>query len=441
MVATALPSIGGDFDAGLDATAWLVSALYIAAAIGQPAAGRLTDVIGPRRVFLGGQCLIVAAGALGTFASSLWLLVLARVLLGLGTSTGYPTALAVIRRRADESGVGVPAGVLGLLGVAGQVSLAIGPVAGGFLVASLGWRAVFGINVPLALLGLLLALRGLPHAAGAAAPGASLRRTLDVPGMLLFALGVTAALLGCTQLGSSGPSTIASLWAAAAVLGAGLVVRELRCTSPFLDLRMLARTPALAVTIVRYGASYVVLYSVLFGYTQWLEDGRGLDPQDAGLVLLPMLVVGILGTAHVSRRARIAGPMFFGSAALLVASLALLAVDAGTPIVALLVLGAVFGLPHGLNFATNQLALYRQAPAEQTGSASGLYRTGQYLGAVVASALIGVTFGSQATTHGLHTLAVALSATAALVLAGTVATRRWLPDAGPRDRPTEAPVP
>jgi MFS family permease len=427
MIATALPAIGRDFDAGVHATGWLVSALYLAAAIGQPAAGRIADVIGPRRVFVGGLGIVLIAGVVGAFAPSLAVLVLARVLLGFGTATGFPTALAIIRRRADEMGTDVPKGALGALALAGQTSLAIGPVLGGVLVGQVGWRAVLAINVPIAIAGAVLAFSWLPRDAERPSGVRRLWRALDVPGMLLFAATITLLLLAIMGLDGAAAGSAAALWLATIGFGVALVRRELRCSKPFLDIRMLATEAGLTATILRHAATFIVLYAVMFGLPQWLEDGRGLRPEAVGLVMLPMLLVGIASTAIASRLRGIHGPLVIGTTALVAGSVALLTVDASVSIPVLLLIGVLFGIPNGMNFVVNQMALYQQTPADRMGSASGLFRTGQYVGSVLASTLIGVAYGERASDDGLHTLAVLLVVMAALVLLGTLASRRLLP--------------
>ena len=112
----------------------------------------MAEVFGPRRVFLAGIFLVLAGGLLGGFAQDLLTLLASRVLIGLGTSCAYPTAMLLIRRRAQQSGMDTPpGGVLGGLQIAGIATASLGLPVGGVLVDALGWRAVFFVNVPVAL--------------------------------------------------------------------------------------------------------------------------------------------------------------------------------------------------------------------------------------------------------------------------------------------------
>jgi MFS family permease len=310
MIATALVPIGRDLHAGPASTAWLVAGLYLAAAVGQPTMGRIADMYGPRKVIVAGLVLVLAAGLTGALAPGLGWLVFARVLLGLGTSAAYAAAMTMIRARAQEAGIATPGTVLGMVAITSQVSAAVGPALGGLLVGFTGWRSIFLVNVPVAAAGIVLALLWLP------ADGPARRErhgSLDLVGVALFAAGLTTLLLFLMRLRNHPPYV---LLGAAAVLFAALVWWELRREEPFLDVRMLAANRALTMTYARYALTWLVIYSVVYGFSQWLEDGRGLGPGMTGLLTLPMPIVGTVAAAYVSRRGGIRGPMLAGALAL-----------------------------------------------------------------------------------------------------------------------------
>jgi MFS family permease len=413
MIAPALTSIGRDLGVGTAATLWLVAAMYLASAVGQPVAGRLVDLVGARRVFLAGAVLVTAAGLVGALAPSLAVLVGARVLVGLGTAAAYPSALTMIRDRAEALSLPAPERALGALTASSLVTLAVGPPLGGVLVELVGWRSTFAVNIGLGLLTLLLSVGRLPSDRPRAR-ASDWVRGLDLPGMVLFSTSLTLLLLFLVGL----PLPGWPLLAGALVAALGLAVVELRTREPFLDLRMLAANRPLAGTYLRLVLTFVLIYGVLFGYTQWLEQVRGLSPAASGLVMLALSGVGAVLALAGSRRRSVRGPLIIGTAGLLGGSLALLALHGEAAPAALVLVAALFGLPHGLNAVANQVAVYRQAPAE-LGTASGLARTAQYIGAVLASTTVAVAFGDQASDPGLDVLAVVFTGLAVVLLALT----------------------
>ncbi|SEG13208.1 Predicted arabinose efflux permease, MFS family [Actinacidiphila yanglinensis] len=426
MIATTLVAIGASFHVGAADTAWLVSSLYLASAVAQPAMGRLADRLGPRRVFLTGLLVVAAAGLVGMAAPSLAWLIVSRVMLGIGTSAAYPAAMALLRAHSLRIGVPTPRPVLGLLSLAGLSSAAVGPVLGGVLAATLGWRAVFAVNLPLALVGFVLALLWLPRtpapakdrAAGTAGASAS-TGGIDPVGIALFAALLTALMLFLMRLDAP-PWPLLPV---AAVLGGVLTWWELRRRAPFLDLRMLARNRPLSLTYLRHGMTYLVVYCVMYGYAQWLEEAHGYSSAAAGLLLLPMSVAAMITSLLGARTKGIRAPLTVAAILLVAGSGVLLLSGHTTPAVALGAAGALFGLPQGLTSTGNQAAVYAQAPPGETGSAAGLQRTSQYLGAITAASLIGLFYGQRATDAGLHEMALTSAVLGVAVLALTVADR------------------
>ncbi|WP_372405807.1 MFS transporter [Streptomyces luteireticuli] len=422
MISTALVPIGRAFGTGTAATVWLVAGLYLASAVAQPALGRIADRLGARRVYVAGLVVVGLAGLAGLFADSLGQLIAVRVLTGVGTSAAYPAAMAMIRNRAagpGGSGDRPPGTTLGALTIAALGSAAVGPALGGLLTGLAGWRAVFAVNIPLAVAGLLMALAWLPADGPRNADRESLWTALDPPGVLLF----TAALLPLMFFLTGLDRPDWPLLALGAVAAGALAVWERRARRPFIDLPMLAANRPLVRTYARYGASYLVIYCVLYGFTQWLEEERGYSAALTGVLMLPMCGVAALSSWAGARRGTVRGPLLAGTAAMIVGAAALAFTGPGTPVTVLVVIGIVFGLPNGLNSVGNQTALYAQAPAGQTGTAAGLFRTAQYVGAVASTSLIGLVYGERATTAGLHTAAIVLCGLGVLLLLATVGDR------------------
>lgn len=437
IIAISLVPIGQAFDASPAETAWLVSGLYLATAVGQPVVGRLVDLLGPRRLYLAGAALVGLAGVLGLVAQHLGVLVLARVLLGLGTCAGYPSAMYLIRSEARRTGQDSPAGILTVLSVANQTVAVLGPTLGGLLVGTAGWRSTFAVNIPLSLACLWLGARRLPRHdqdqdqdQDPSVP----RARLDLPGVALFGVMLLSAMLVLLE-------RRVELWpllVVSAVAGAAFAWVELRGADPFVDLRMLGRNRPLVATYTRNLLTATVTYVFLFGYTQWLQDGRGLGPEEAGLVIVPTFAAAILVATVTGRSPRVRGKLVVGGLAQLAAVVAMLAMGDDTPVLALAGLAVLVGVPQGLLNLANQTALYHQADPDRTASSAGLLRTSMYAGALVAAALVGVLLDDGATTRGLHQLGAATIGVAVLGLLLTVADRS-LSRIGPGRPPESSP--
>jgi MFS family permease len=423
IIAVSLVPIGIAFGAPPSETAWLVSALYLATAIGQPVVGRLVDTYGPRRLFLSGATLVGIAGILGTVAPSLPGLVVARILLGFGTCAGYPAAMYLIRSEAARTGRDSPGGVLTALAVAAQTISVVGPTLGGLLIGLGGWRATFAINIPLSVACLVLGARRLPRARTVRPAG-----RLDVGGIVLFAAMLTSLLLFLMR------PRVDHLYllGLTAVAAAALTRRELRVAEPFIDLRVLGGNLPLIATYVRNLLGQTVSYCFLYGYTQWMEGGHGLHPTEAGLVLLPLSLVAIVVAAVTGRRPQIRGKLLVGGLTQVLACALLLVVHPTSAIVLLVAVVVVMGVPQGLNSLANQNAVYHQADAGRIGSSAGLLRTSTYLGAIAASAASGAFLEHSADTSGLQDLALFMMGAAVLFLAVT-AVDRSLHRVGARD--------
>jgi MFS family permease len=407
IIAVTLVPIGDALGAPPSQTAWLVSALYLATALGQPVVGRLIDIFGPRRLFLISTSLVGVAGVVGTLAPNLGVLIASRVVLGFGTCAGYPAAMALLRSEARRTGRDSPGGVLTALAVTNQTIAVIGPLLGGLLIGLGGWRATFALNVPLAVAAVLLGLLRLPKEAGTeAGTGESPQRgrlaaQLDLPGMALFAVMLISLLLFLMNLHLRD----GYLLVIAAAASAAFAAWELRAPTPFIDLRVLGGNTPLLVTYGRALVAYVVAYSFLYGFTQWTEEGFGLSPFHAGLVQIPMFLVAIGVSIVTGRRKGVRGKLLVGALGQIVACVVMLTLTGDSPVWMLVLVALIFGVPQGLNSLALQNSVYFQADPERTASSAGLLRTFAYVGSMVASSTTAASFGQRADTGGMHHLA------------------------------------
>ncbi|WP_052622236.1 MFS transporter, partial [Mycobacteroides abscessus] len=308
LIATAIVPIAAAVGVSVGRCAALVSALYLASAIAQPTAGKLCEVFGARRVFLTGIGALIAGGLIGGLGGSLTVLTLARVFIGVGTSSAYPAAMLLVRGRAEQEGMdGPPGAVLGGLVITGTVTAAAGLPLGGVLIDAWGWRTTFLVNVPVGVVAAAITLVWIPPD-----KKALVRRTfrqvvsdIDVVGVVGFGGALAALMVFLVSL----PQPRWGVLGAAVVMGSSLLWWELRARSPFIDVRMLTRHPGLRLTYLRFALTTLCMYAVLYGVTQWLQVGRRFSAMSTGMLLLPMTGLAALIAQPVAARNAVRIPL------------------------------------------------------------------------------------------------------------------------------------
>ena len=419
MISTALVPIAVDFHASVAQTGWLIAGLYLASAIAQPTMGRLADLYGPRRIYLFSLVLVAIAGLLGDFVPSLGGLVFVRVLLGIGTSGAYPSAMRIFRVQADRLGCAPPRTAMGVLSMSALSMSAIGPFLGGVLTSGFGWHSIFTVNIPLALGTIALVLLWVPKDQGPAESMSRLVEEVDLIGIALFAGFLLSLMVFLLNLDRP-------IWLALAVavlLCASLVAHSRRLLKPFIDVRMLARNRPLAVTYFRAGLVLMMVYCVLYGFAQWLESAAGFSEEKAGLVTLPMSIVAAASSLVGTRTKTIRTPFLISIGATLIGCIGLIFVTSATPVWLIAIAVIFFALPQGMFSTATQAAIYMQSPAEEIGTAAGLQRTAQYVGAIAATSLLAIMYGRHATDDGLHKLAIVMGVISAALFVGTLFDR------------------
>ena len=203
--------------------------------------------------------------------------------------------------------------------------------------------------------------------------------------------------------------------------------------SPLIDVRSLARNPALLRTYLRQIVAGLAVYTALYGLSQWMGQSAGLGSISVGVILIPLSAVSIILARIVSTRGWVRVPLIFGGLSLVAAGTILFFVthDAAGLVILLIAVSILFGAANGLANLANQTALYVQAPAARIGVASGLFRTFAYIGAIFSSSLIGLTFGARASDEGLHFQAIIIAALG--VLLALLALDRTIPVSALRD--------
>jgi hypothetical protein len=207
------------------------------------------------------------------------------------------------------------------------------------------------------------------------------------------------------------------------IMGVIFAVFELKIKNPFIDVRLLSGNKPMLLTYTRSVITATISYSMLYGYSQWLEKGRGLSPTHAGLLLLPMFLTAILVSKTTGKSPAIRLKLIVGSVVQSIALILLFFTNYTSPLVFLVVIVLLLGIPQGLLNLANQNAIYFQAVPEQIGASAGLLRTFMYMGALIASAANGLFLKPDTMTIGIHQIAIFTSSISLLLIIITLLDR------------------
>jgi len=385
VVNVALRTIGEDLDASLAQLQWVSNAYLVSLAGLILIGGSLGDRFGRRRVFVAGTVAFAAASAVCGLAPVPEVLIAARLAQGVGGALLVPGSLAMIQGafvRGDR------ARAIGAWSGLGSIAAAVGPFVGGALVDYASWRWIFGVNVPLAVVTVLVARRWVPESAD---PHAS--RHLDVPGALL----ATAALGGTTYALVEAGGPVAPWAGGLAVLAAvAFVVVERREREPMLDLGVFADRTFSAANVLTL-LMYAALGAVLFFVTLQLQTVGGFSALAAGVSTLPMTICMLLLASRGGALAARIGPrlpLTVGPVVMASGILLLLRIGTDVSYVADVLPGiTVFGLGLSLTVAPLTATVLAAAPDEHAGIASGVNNAVARAGQLVAVAALPVAVG------------------------------------------------
>lgn len=394
IVNLALPAIGHDLHASLSGLQWSIDAYTVVLASFLVVSGATADRFGRRRVFQIGLLSFSTGSLLCGLAPSIELLVVFRVLQGLGGSMLNPVAMSIIvnvytEPRARARAIGAWSSVVGL-------SMAVGPLLGGFLVQTFSWRAVFWINVPVGLLAIALTRRFVPESR------AERPRRPDLVGLALIVVGL-AALTSCLiegrRLGwQSWP--IAGGLSLAALAFATLVAYERRRVDPLIEVRFFRSLP-FAIAMLLAVLSFAMFNGGLFLSSLYLQLTRGLSSVDAGLCLLP-IAGGLIVFSQLSGRLVAAGQarwsLVASGGAMATAALLLVGLEVATPLARVIAAFALIGVGFGFINAPITTAAVSGMPRAQAGVAAALAATSRQIGATLGVALSGMIAGGAATS-------------------------------------------
>jgi EmrB/QacA subfamily drug resistance transporter len=379
----ALPDLERSLHTSLLALVWVILAYLIAATVLVLTAGRLSDLFGRKRAYVGGFVVFALASLGAGFSPDATVLICWRVLQGIGSAFLFANAAALVTDAFPTEQLGLAMGANTMIAAVGLV---LGPVLGGALVA-ISWHWVFWFNVPLALAGAAwgaLVLREL------ARPDSV--RGYDLPGTITFVLGLTGLVLGVSRGGLSGwedPVTIWGLCAAVLLLPIWVLI-ERRARAPMLDLTLFRNRLFAAATAAAF-INGLARFALMFVFVFYFQGAQGDDPITAGVKLIPlalgMLIASPLAGIYADRH---------GSRAL--AALGMLTTAAGLAAMTTLQVHSpywqstlwlfIVGAGSGMFNSPNTAAMMGTVPPQRRGIAAGARTLLQNTGAVLSIAFV-----------------------------------------------------
>jgi EmrB/QacA subfamily drug resistance transporter len=429
IVNIALPSIQRDLHASVSGLQWTIDAYTLVLASLLMLSGSTADRMGRRRIFQTGLALFTLGSLLCSLAPGLGWLVAFRMLQAVGGSMLNPVAMSIITNTFTEPAeraraIGIWGGVVG-------ISMALGPVVGGALVTSVGWRGIFWVNIPVGIAAIVLTALFVPESR------APHPRRVDPIGQLL----VIASLASLTYAIIEGPRLG---WSSAVIIGfftlalaavIALASYEPRRDEPLIDLRFFRSAPFSGATVIAVCA-FAALGGFLFLNTLYLQDVRGYSALHAGLYTLPMAAMTIIFAPLSGRIVGTRGPrlpLLVAGAAITISGVMLLRLTNATPISWLIIAYVIFGIGFGLVNAPITNTAVSGMPRTQAGVAAAVASTSRQVGsslgvAVVGSAVLSALAGvfrlgfAQASHVGWLIIA---GCGVAVFAVGAITTGRW----------------
>ena len=418
IVNVALPSIRRDLHAPLSGLQWTIDAYVIVIASLLLLSGSTADRLGRRRVFQLGLSLFVAGSLLCSLAPTLGWLIAARAVQGIGGSMLNPVAMSIITNVFTDPRERARA--IGAWGAVVGISLALGPIVGGALTESVGWRSIFWINVPIGIAAVILTALFVPESRAARA------RRIDPVGQILVIVtlaSLTYAIIEAPHAGWSSAQTV-GLFCVTVLALAALIAYELRRVDPLIELRFFRSAPFSGATVIAISA-FAGFSGFLFVNTLYLQDVRGYSALQAGLCTLPMALAALACSPLSGRLVGTRGPrvpLFLAGTCMAASALVMTTLTPSTPLILLLCTYAVFGIGFGFVNSPITYTAVSGMPNNQAGVAAAVASTSRQVGQALGVAVSGSILGAVATGSDIDTHLASASHPAWWVIAGCGAT-------------------
>ncbi len=429
VVNVALPSIQHELHASVSGLQWVVAAYTLVLASLLMLSGSTADRVGRRRTFQLGLALFTLGSLLCSLAPSLGALVAFRMIQAIGGSMLNPVAMSIITNTFTERterarAIGIWGGVVGL-------SMALGPVVGGILVSSIGWRSIFWVNIPVGLAAIVLTALFVPESK---APQA---RRFDPVGQLLVMITLATLVYGIIEGPGRGwtSALIIGCFAVAVAAAIGFALYERWRYQPLLDIRFFGSAPFAGATLIAVSA-FAGLAGFLLLSTIYLQDVRGFSALHAGLYMLPMAAMTAIwaplsGRIVGSRGPRL--PLIGAALAIIISAVMLTRLANHTSTLYLVIAYLLFGLGFGLVNAPITNTAIAGMPRAQAGVAAAVASTSRQIGAslgvaVIGSAVVSALVGALRTDFATAShvgWAIIVGCGLAVLVLGFVTTGTW----------------
>jgi MFS family permease len=413
MISVAFSRLQEEFHVDYSAISWLIATYYVASAIAQPVMGKISDLFGPKRVFIMGLITITVASMLAPLSPNIGWLIGFRIIQAIGSSALFPSGMGMIRNMITEN----QARTLSIMSIFSSTSAAFGPSLGGFLIHYSDWHAIFLVNFPIILASFLLAIKIMPKDE---APKRMSSGMLDVWGIAFFTLIILSWLFFFLSLKDG-----FNLWLMATSLVLTLLFYkyESKQRLPFIDVLFLKRNLNVCSVYVQFIFVNVVFYSIMFSIPSYLQEVRHFDTQTVGWIMLSVSGFGVFVTPLAGRwidRSGSKWPLITGTLFVLAGTLLLLCIHDQTAPYMIFAILSVFGISSGFHNLGLQTALYSYVTKSETGIASGLFMTSRFMGTIMSSGLLGAVFSQAITTQRLHVMAMVSAIISVAILALTL---------------------
>ncbi|UKS31064.1 MFS transporter [Paenibacillus sp. HWE-109] len=399
VVSVALPAIRADLGGGLAGLQWVVNAYTVVFAGFLLSMGAFADKLGAKRVYIGGLLLFLAASAFSAAAPSLHVLIVTRSILGLGGAALMPASLTLIAHAFPEPSERARA--LGVWAAVTGAAMAAGPIVGGLLVDSLGWRSIFLLNVPLAVISLIMT--SLLVSETTRKP----QIRFDLAGQIMAIIAIASlafALMEGETYGWNSIVIIASFCLTLLCATLFLIV-EMKGKAPLLPLRLFRNATVSAGMIAGMAINYG-LSGILFVLPLFFQQMLGLSAHLAGFALLPMMIplaFNPILTGRIVGRIGARIPMTVGFSLGALGTLLLVWLNVNTSYALTLIGLLLIGFGVSLTLPALMATVIASVPKEQTGAVSGALNASRQIGAMLGVAVLGsILSGKGSFIEGMH---------------------------------------